>query len=168
MDPSPDESPPGDAPADESSPDESQPEGPPPSDPLPDARRQELLDRIQRHTATVGERIPETVEIDGEAFPLREFVWETKKQGTVPPDRRDEVQSVRERLQNERERRRKRLRTEKLTRQEGEAVAAAIIGIDRAITALSNLYPVEMAERSHEEYIEGNRRWVAFVDRLVE
>ncbi|MFB6266094.1 MAG: DUF5788 family protein [Halodesulfurarchaeum sp.] len=153
---------------DDESPDESSPTDHPPEAPLSDTRRQELLDRIQRHTATVGERIPETIDIDGEPFPLREFVWETKKQGTVPPDRRDEVQAVRERLQNERERRRNRLRTEELTREEGEGLAAAIVGIDRAVTALSNLYPVDMAERSQAEYVEGNRRWVAFVDRLVD
>ncbi|MFW5965628.1 MAG: DUF5788 family protein, partial [Halodesulfurarchaeum sp.] len=37
-------------------------------------RRATLLNRLSRQSATVGQRIPETIEIDGQPFALREFV----------------------------------------------------------------------------------------------
>lgn len=138
----------------------------PGADPLDDDDREELLEHIQRKTATIGEQIPESIDLDGEPFALREFVWETKRQGMVPPDRRGEVQAVRARLKTERERRRDRLRTESMTEAEARALARSIVGIDRALTALKNLYETDLGDRSHEEYVEGNRRWLAFIDQL--
>lgn len=140
----------------------------PGADQLDPEQREALLERIQRKTATIGEQIPETIDIDGEQFELRDFVWETKRQGRVPPDRRDEVQRVRSRLQEEREQLKTQLKTDELTEAEGEALARTIVGIDRAITALKNLYETNLGERSHEEYVEGNRRWLAFIDQLTD
>ena len=140
----------------------------PGADQLDPEQREALLERIQRKTATIGEQIPETIDIDGEQFELRDFVWETKRQGRVPPERRDEVQRVRSRLQEEREQLKAKLKTDELTAAEGEALARTIVGIDRAITALKNLYETDLGERTHEEYVEGNRRWLAFIDQLTD
>ncbi len=136
------------------------------AEPLDEEDREELLEHIQRKTATIGEQIPESIDLDGEPFALREFVWETKRQGMVPPDRRGEVQAVRARLKDERERLRDRLRTESMTTADAEGLARTIIGIDRALTALKNLYETDLGERSNEEYVEGNRRFLAFIDQL--
>lgn len=140
----------------------------PGSEPLDDTERRELLARISRRTATIGEQIPKTIEIDGEPFDLREFVWETKHQGMVPPDRRDEVQAVRARLNDARAARKDRLESAELTGEEGFELARSIVGIDRALTALKNLYETDLGDRSHEEYVEGNRRWLAFIDQLTD
>ena len=132
------------------------------------AKREELLESITRKTATVGKRIPETIEIDGQPFELREFVMETKRQGRVPPDRRDEVQTVRARLKAERDRRKDRLASAEITAAEGDALARSIVGIDRALNALKNLYETDLGDRSREEYVEGTRRWLSFVDQLTD
>ena len=142
--------------------------GEPGAEPLDPEEREELLEEIQRKGATIGERIPESVEIDGEPFDLRAFVWETKKQGMVPPDRRKEVQAVRARLKTERTARKERLQAGELTAEEGRELARTIVGIDRALTALKNLYETDLGERSHEEYVDGNRRWLAFIDQLTD
>lgn len=140
----------------------------PGADPIDPAEREDLLESITRSSATIGTRIPETIEIHGDEFALREFVMETKRQGQVPPDRRDEVQAVRARLKAERKRRKERLASETITADEGAALARSIIGIDRAINALKNLYETDLDDRSTEEYVEGTRRWLAFVDQLTE
>lgn len=140
----------------------------PGSETLDAERREELLERIQRKTATIGERIPETVEIDGNEFELREFVWETKRQGRVPEERRDEVQEVRATLKAERNELKERLESESLTTEEAEELARTIVGIDRAVTALKNLYETDLKARSHEEYVEGHRRFLKFIDQLTE
>lgn len=140
----------------------------PGAEPLDPEEREELLEEIQRKGATIGERIPESIEVDGETFELREFVWETKNQGMVPPDRRKEVQAVRARLKAERSARKEQLKTADLTAEEGRDLARSIVGIDRALTALKNLYETDLGERSHEEYVDGNRRWIAFIDQLTD
>lgn len=135
---------------------------------LSEEHREELLDSIQRGGATVGESIPESVEIDGTEMNLREFVWETKKQGTVPPDQRDRVREVRSSLKREREQRKDRLAGEPLTVADAEQLADSIVGLDRAIAALKSLRAADFASESREQRLEDNRRWVDFLDNILE
>lgn len=136
-------------------------------EPLDDERRTELIDRVQRRGSTIGQSIPRTVTIDGTELALKEFVWETKRQGVVPPDQRDRVRSVRSSLTEKRDAMVDRLRSEELTTAEGERLADEIVGIDRAITALKNLREPDIAEADHEHSIESNRRWVDFLETIV-
>lgn len=136
--------------------------------PLEDDQREELLDEIQRRGATVGHSIPESVEIDGTELDLKAFVWETKQQGVVPPDQRERVRSVRASLTRKRDRLLERLKTDDLTVEEGESITETIVGIDRAITALQNLKEPDLAEADREHTIEDNRRWVNFLEAILE
>lgn len=131
-----------------------------------DQRREELLEWVSRDGATVGHRIPETVTIDGEAIELREFVWETKRQGAVPPEYRDEVQRVRATLVAERDRREERLAEAPLTTEAAESLADSVVGLDRAIAALQNLYENDFADDASQAKIEDHKRWLAFLDQL--
>lgn len=131
-------------------------------------RRRELLDRIARQTATIGQQIPEQITVDGEPFDLRAFVVETKSQGGIPPERREAVRDVRQTLKAERERRRKRLESAPLAAAEAEDLVDVILGLDRAISALGNLAETDLAAESHEASLNGTRRWVEFVDQLTE
>lgn len=136
--------------------------------PLPEERRKELLERIQRGGATIGETIPESVEILGTEMDLKEFVWETKKQGVVPPDEHDRVREVRSNLTQERERLKVRLEEESLTQGEGEQLAETIVGLDRALAALQSLREPDFGTASRKQEIDDNRRWVNFLDNILE
>lgn len=131
-----------------------------------DERRTELLERISRRGSTIGERIPDEVTIDGQEIALRSFVWETKKQGVVPPDKRDSVQRVRSTLKGERDRLKERLRDEPLSAAEAESTADTIVGLDRAISALKSLREPDLEQHAHEEYVDSNKRWVNFINQL--
>lgn len=135
---------------------------------LTEDRRQELLDEVRRRTATIGKRIPETVRVDGEPFDLREFVMETKSQGSIPPDRRESVRTVRSTLERERKRRLDRLETASLTESEATELADTILGLDRALTALSNLSEPDFETRSSQAEVNGTRQWLDFVDQLTD
>ncbi|MFB6161937.1 MAG: DUF5788 family protein [Halococcoides sp.] len=135
---------------------------------LDDERRAELIERVQRRGSTIGQTIPETVEIDGTELALKEFVWETKQQGVVPPDQRDRVRSVRASLTDKRDDLVNRLRTADITADEAERLADEIVGIDRAIAALKNLHEPDIAEADREHNLESNRRWVDFLDTILE
>ena len=121
--------------------------------PLTDERREELLERIQRGGATIGQSIPESVEILGSEMNLKEFVWETKKQGVVPPDQHDRVREVRANLTKERNKLKDRLKDESLTRAEGEQLAETIIGLDRALAALKSLRDADFGDASRLEVL---------------
>lgn len=135
-------------------------------DVVSDDRRTELLERISRRGSTIGERIPEAITIDGQEIALRSFVWETKKQGVVPPDKRDSVQRVRSTLKGERDRLKNRLKDEPLSASEAESTADTIVGIDRAIAALKSLREPDLEQHVHEEYVNSNKRWMNFINQL--
>lgn len=137
-------------------------------EPLSDRRRQELLERVQRKSATVGQQLPESVEIQGTEMNLKEFVWETKRQGTVPPELRDRVREVRAKLTTERKERKQRLESAELTEREGKALAQSIVGIDRAISALQNLQEPDIADSARQANVESSRRWVSFLDTILD
>lgn len=131
-----------------------------------DDRRRALLERISKRGSTIGERIPETVTIDDHEIALRSFVWETKKQGVVPPEQRDDVQRVRATLKRERDRLKDRLENDPLSPTDAESVADTIVGIDRAIAALKSLREPDLQQHAHEEYVASNKRWVNFINQL--
>ncbi|QCC52454.1 DUF5788 family protein [Halapricum salinum] len=133
---------------------------------VPEERREELLERISKRGSTIGERIPEKITIDDHEIALRSFVWETKKQGVVPPEQRDDVQRVRATLKRERDRLKKRLKNDPLSTAEAESIAETIVGIDRAISALKSLREPDLREHAHEEYIASNKRWMNFINQL--
>jgi len=137
------------------------------SEVVSEQRRSELLDRISKRGATIGEQIPEEVTIDDQTIALRSFVWETKKQGVVPPEKRESVQEVRATLNRERDRLKNRLRTAAVSPDEAEELADTIVGLDRAISALKSLREPDLKQHAHEEYVESNRRWVNFIDQLL-
>ncbi|MFW6384360.1 MAG: DUF5788 family protein [Halodesulfurarchaeum sp.] len=135
---------------------------------LSEKRRRELLAEVRRNSATIGKRIPETVNVDGEPFDLREFVMETKSQGSIPPDRREEVRRVRNTLKRERNRRLERLETASLTEPEAVELADTILGLERALTALSNLSESSFVDRSDQAELDGTRQWLDFLDQLTD
>ncbi|CCQ34889.1 hypothetical protein HLRTI_002784 [Halorhabdus tiamatea SARL4B] len=137
-------------------------------EPLSDRRREELLERVQRKSATVGQQLPQAVEIQGTEMNLKEFVWETKRQGTVPPELRDRVRKVRAKLTAERKERKQRLESADLTAKEAEDLAQSIVGIDRAISALKNLHEPNLADSARQADVESSRRWVSFLDSILD
>lgn len=136
--------------------------------PISESRRKEFLERAKRQSATIGLRIPETIEIDGEPFALREFVVETKTQGAVPPEKRESVRTVRNTLKQERNRRRKRLESAEMSESEASELVRTILGLERALTALGNLSEPDFGARSTEAYVNKTKQWVDFVDQLTD
>lgn len=135
---------------------------------MDDAERERLLDRLSRSSATVGAKIPETVEIQGTEVNLAELIIETRRVKGIPPEHEDTVADARTALQAERERKLDRLETEDLMLAEGEVLADAIVGIDRAHNALANLRSPSYAEQHQRTSVEDQRRWVEYLDQIVD
>lgn len=129
--------------------------------------RKQLLERIGRDGATVGTRVPETIDLQGDPFELRSFLFETKRQTEIPADQRERVDSVKKRLRAERQERRRQLEHEDLDREAGEELVAAIVGIDRALNALESLGETDLARESKTAAMADQKRWLAFLGKVL-
>ncbi|MFB6093514.1 MAG: DUF5788 family protein [Halanaeroarchaeum sp.] len=129
--------------------------------------RKQLLERVGREGATVGAAIPETIELAGEPFDLASFVFETKRLEEVPASHRDRVEDVTRRLRTERQRRQTRLEEGDISREEGEDLAAAIVGIDRALEALRTLAETDLEDEAQAAETADAKRWLSFLHRAL-
>jgi len=133
---------------------------------MDEAEREQLLKRVNRQSATVGASIPETITVDGQELELKEFLVETRKIETLPPETSELVSRVRQRFAVEREHRLDRLKHDQLTSEEAEQLAEEIIGIDRARNALKTIRHPSFGEEARTNSIEDHKRWLSFVDSI--
>ena len=129
--------------------------------------RKQLLERVEREGATVGADIPETIDVQGESVDLREFVFEIKRRETVPAGERDRVEEAEKNLRRERLQRKQLLEEGDITREEGEDLVGAIIGIDRALNALESLGPTDLERESEAQEAADQKRWMSFLKQAL-
>jgi len=129
--------------------------------------RKQLLERIEREGATIGASIPEQVTVQGEEIDLQTFVFEIRRRDTVPPGERDRVERAKRNLRRERLQRKQRLEDADISRAEGERLAETIIGLDRALTELEGLGPVDIEAEAQAEATADRKRWTKFLRKAL-
>ncbi|MWV63320.1 hypothetical protein GRS48_00535 [Halorubrum sp. JWXQ-INN 858] len=129
--------------------------------------RKGLLERINREAATVGADIPDEIEVQGEPIDLRSFVFEIKRRDSVPPGERDRVDRAKRNLRRERLRRVERIEGNEVSYEEGEALAASIIGIDRALEALEGLDAPGPETEAQRQSAADQKRWMSFLRKAL-
>ena len=129
--------------------------------------RKQLLERIGREGATVGADIPERIDIQGEAIDLREFVFEIKRRDTVPAGERERVEQAKKNLRRERTERKRRIEHDDISREDGEELVRAIVGIDRALNALENLGPTNLEAEIEAQEQADTKRWMNFLQKAL-
>ena len=129
--------------------------------------RKQLLERIGREGATVGADIPDRIDIQGEAVDLREFVFEIKRRDTIPRGERERVDQAKTNLRRERRERKDLIDEGDISRAEGEDLAEAIIGIDRALNALENLGPTDLEGEIQAQETADKKRWMNFLKKAL-
>ena len=130
-------------------------------------QRKQLLERVDREGATVGATIPDTIDVQGESVDLREFVFEIKRRDTVPAGERERVERAKKNLRRERLQRRQLLEDGDITYEEGEELAAAIIGIERALNALEGLGPTDLEREAQAQEAADQKRWMSFLKQAL-
>lgn len=129
--------------------------------------RKQLLERIEREGATVGASIPDEVTVQGEQVPLRDFVFEIRRRDTVPPGEAERVERATRNLRRERLQRKQQIEEGAITRAEGDRLAESIIGLDRALTELENLGPVDLEAEAEAEATADRKRWTRFLRKAL-
>ena len=129
--------------------------------------RKQLLERVDREGATVGADIPDRIDVQGEAIDLREFVFEIKRRETIPPGERERVDRAKKNLRRERLQRVQLIESGEITREEGEELAASVIGIDRALNALESLGPTDLEAEQRSQKTADTKRWMSFLKKAL-
>jgi len=129
--------------------------------------RKGLLERVERDGATVGVEIPERIEVGDETIDLREFVFEIKRRETIPPGERERVERAKRTLRRERLRRIELIEEGDVDREEGEKLADAVVGIDRALNALENLGPTDLEREEQARRTADTKRWMSFLKKAL-
>jgi hypothetical protein len=125
--------------------------------------RKQLLERVDRESATVGASIPDEVDVQGETLELASFVFEVKRHDRVPEDLQPEVDQAKRLLRRERKERRERIEDGDISRAEGEREAQVVIGLDRALHALENLGPTDVEAEAEAQERADQKRWLSFL-----
>ncbi|MFP8889408.1 DUF5788 family protein [Natrialbaceae archaeon A-CW2] len=129
--------------------------------------RKQLLERIGREGATIGADIPDEIEVQGETIDLQEFVFEIKRRDTVPSGERERVEQAKRNLRRERVQRVERIEEGDIDREEGEALATSVIGIDRALNALESLGPTDLEREQQAQQTADKKRWMSFLKKAL-
>lgn len=129
--------------------------------------RKQLLERIGRESSTLGVDIPDRIDIQGEPVHLREFVFEIKRRETVPAGERDRVEQAKRNLRRERLERKELIEAGEISFEEGEEVAKAVIGIDRALEALEGLGPESVDAEAKRQEAADTKRWMTFLKKAL-
>jgi hypothetical protein len=129
--------------------------------------RKQLLERVDREGATLGAAIPDRIEIQGEEVALQEFVFEIKRRDTVPAGERERVERAKRNLRRERRERLERIEDGTVSYEEGEALAEAVIGIDRALEALESLGPADLEREARAQEAADRKRWMRFLRQAL-
>lgn len=129
--------------------------------------RKQLLERVERDSATVGVTLPEAVEVQGERIDLQEFVFEIKRRETIPSGERDRVDRAKRNLRRERRERVERIEEGEISFEEGERLVEGIVGIDRALNALEQLQPVDLEAEERRQEAADRQRWVSFLQQAL-
>lgn len=129
--------------------------------------REILLERISKEGATVGASIPERITVQGEEVELQEFVFEVKRRDTMPAGERERVERAKRNLRRERLERKQRIEGGDITFEEGESLAASIVGIDRALHALESLGPTDVEAEANRQETADKKRWTKFLKQVL-
>lgn len=129
--------------------------------------RKQLLERVERESATVGAEIPERITVQGEELDLQKFVFEIKRRDTIPAGERDRVDEAKRNLRRERLQRKQQIEDGELSYETGEQLVEAIVGIDRALNALEQLGSTDLESEAKRKETADRKRWMSFLKQAL-
>jgi hypothetical protein len=132
---------------------------------MDDSERRRLLDRIRRPANTVGESIPDELEVGGTTVDLKAFVFECSRLGSIPEAERERIESVKRDLRRERLDRKRRIERGEVDYGRGERLVETIHGIDRALAALEGLDEPDVGEQLRRKELEDAAELVSLIER---
>ena len=129
--------------------------------------RQALLERVERDSATIGARIPERLELEGETIAVRERILTLQRAKTLDPAQESEREELQIALRRRRTELQERLEEDDIDRATGESLADTIIDIDRGRAALRAVgEDTDIEEAMRKQQVADAERWRSFIKEL--
>ncbi|WP_440946550.1 DUF5788 family protein [Methanosarcina sp. T3] len=114
--------------------------------------RNKLLWSLRSEFAWAGKKIPESVEIDGEIYRLRDMVRDLGEKELPGPDEAAEIRALIPKLKERAKADEELLETEKLTKAEAETLYEETVGLLRAAMELKDKLEGKSGEKSVDEF----------------
>jgi len=113
--------------------------------------RNKLLWSLRSDFAWAGKKIPESVEIGGQEYELRDLVKELREKESLDPDEASEIRALIPKLKERAKTDEELLETEELTKAEAEALYEEATGLLRASMELKDRLEGKGGEESADE-----------------
>jgi hypothetical protein len=114
--------------------------------------RNKFLWSLRSDFAWAGRKIPESVEIDGREYRLKDLVRELSEEGSLDADKAIEIRALIPKLKEKAKVDEELLETEELTKTEAEALYEEATGLLRASMELKDKLEGESGEKGAEEF----------------
>ncbi|WP_339106100.1 DUF5788 family protein [Haloterrigena salinisoli] len=129
-------------------------------------QRVELLEQVYQSSGTIGSSIPETVRIEDETVPLREFYFEVADRDHRQETERERIREVLSYLRRQRLQLIGQIREREVDYETGQSLVPRIQNLDRAINAFESLDEPCFEEQVRREKIESARELVDLMREL--
>lgn len=129
-------------------------------------QRAELLEQVYQTSGTIGSSIPETVRIEDESVPLREFYFEVTDRDHLQETERERIQDVLSYLRRQRLQLIRQIREREVDYETGQSLVPRIQNLDRAINAFESLDEPCFEEQVRRKKLESARELVDLMREL--
>jgi len=133
---------------------------------LTKTERTKILRRVNRQSATIGAQTPETITVHGDTLELQEFIIETRKIDVIPLAAQETLSAAIDVLRDERLERIDQLKNSPLDTETAETIADEIIGIDRALNALTTIRRPSFGDEARSSSVDDHKRWLGFLETV--
>lgn len=114
--------------------------------------RNKFLWSLRSEFAWEGKKIPESVEIEGQEYKLRDLVRELGETEVINPDKADDIRALIPKLNEKAKEDEELLETEELTRKEARLLYEEAAGLMRAAMELKDRLEGKDGEKGPEEF----------------
>lgn len=140
---------------------------------ITDEERKQLLSALHSRLFWVGQRIPNYVEVEGETYPLHNYVWELVQKEELSESEKSRINKCIEMLSAKEMKDEKELEKETLTSEESRNLYHETAGLLRAIT---NLKEIESGifkqntklfqEKFANQRVKDAKLWLEFINKV--
>lgn len=140
---------------------------------ITEAERKKLLWSLRSDFAWVGKKIPESVEINGKEYRLRDMVRELGEKEFPEPDEAARIRALLPELEARAKVNEELLETEELTKAEAEELYEEAVGLMRAVMELKDKLAGKGGEDAEEfkrmlnaQKVADEKRWQQFIKSI--
>ncbi len=140
---------------------------------ITDEERKQLLSALHSRLFWVGQRIPDYVEVEGETYPLHNYVWELVQKEELSESEKSRIEKCIEILSAKEMKDEKELEEKSLTSEESRNLYHETAGLLRAITNLKEIESgifKQNTKRFQEQFanqrVRDAKLWLEFITKV--